>query len=59
MTRPSRARSRAPPAPVVLLAQSEAGYLNLMKLNSCLYLDKPAATCRRSRWTSLPPMPRA
>ncbi len=28
-----------PPAPVVLLAQSEAGYMNLMKLNSCLYLD--------------------
>jgi len=29
-----------PPAPVVLLAQNEAGYLNLMKLNSCLYVDK-------------------
>ncbi|MCL7464861.1 DNA polymerase III subunit alpha [Phaeovulum sp. NW3] len=29
-----------PPAPVVLLAQDEAGYMNLMKLNSCLYLDK-------------------
>ncbi|MFC7705365.1 DNA polymerase III subunit alpha [Plastorhodobacter daqingensis] len=28
-----------PPAPVVLLAQSEQGYMNLMKLNSCLYLD--------------------
>ncbi|WP_322889951.1 MULTISPECIES: DNA polymerase III subunit alpha [unclassified Yoonia] len=27
------------PAPVVLLAQNEAGYLNLMKLNSCAYLD--------------------
>ena len=27
-----------PPAPVVLLAQDEAGYMNLMKLNSCLYL---------------------
>ncbi|WP_372604823.1 DNA polymerase III subunit alpha, partial [Actibacterium sp.] len=26
-------------APVVLLAQNEAGYVNLMKLNSCLYLD--------------------
>ncbi|PQO23034.1 DNA polymerase III subunit alpha [Rhodobacteraceae bacterium WD3A24] len=26
------------PAPVVLLAQSEAGYRNLMKLNSCFYL---------------------
>ncbi len=26
------------PAPVVLLAQNEAGYENLMKLNSCLYL---------------------
>ena len=31
------------PAPVVLLAQSERGYMNLMKLNSCLYLprDRP------------------
>ncbi|WIY26346.1 DNA polymerase III subunit alpha [Parasedimentitalea psychrophila] len=28
------------PAPLVLLAQSEVGYENLMKLNSCLYLDK-------------------
>ena len=26
------------PAPIVLLAQSDAGYMNLMKLNSCLYL---------------------
>ncbi len=31
------------PAPVVLLAQNEAGYLNLMKLNSCLYIDKGGA----------------
>jgi DNA polymerase-3 subunit alpha len=29
-----------PPAPVVLLAQNEAGYENLMKLNTCLYVDK-------------------
>ncbi|SEN09896.1 DNA polymerase III, alpha subunit [Gemmobacter aquatilis] len=29
-----------PPAPVVLLAQTEAGYMNLMKLSSCLYVDK-------------------
>jgi DNA polymerase-3 subunit alpha len=28
-----------PPAPIVLLAQNERGYENLMKLNSCLYLD--------------------
>jgi len=28
------------PAPVVLLAQSEAGYMNLMKLNSALYIGK-------------------
>jgi len=28
------------PAGIVLLAQTEAGYLNLMKLNSCLYLDQ-------------------
>ncbi len=31
------------PAPVVLLAQNEAGYMNLMKLNSCLYIDKGGA----------------
>ncbi|MGC3938572.1 DNA polymerase III subunit alpha [Roseobacter sp. EG26] len=31
------------PAPLVLLAQSEVGYENLMKLNSCLYLDKGGA----------------
>ena len=37
MPRPGE-RPRAP-APVVLLAQNEAGYLNLMKLNSCAYLD--------------------
>ncbi len=28
------------PAPIVLLAQNEAGYMNLMKLNSCLYIGK-------------------
>ena len=28
------------PAAVVLLAQTEAGYLNLMKLNSCMYLQQ-------------------
>ena len=27
-------------APVILIAQSEKGYQNLMKLNSCLYLDE-------------------
>lgn len=32
-----------PPAPVVLLAQTEAGYGNLMKLSSCLYLGKEGA----------------
>jgi len=31
------------PAPVVLLAQSEVGYENLMKLNTCLYVDKGGA----------------
>jgi len=31
------------PAPIVLLAQSEAGYMNLMKLNSCAYLDAGGA----------------
>ncbi len=28
-----------PPAPLVLLAQSEAGYLNLLRLNTALYLS--------------------
>jgi DNA polymerase III subunit alpha len=28
------------PAPVVLLAQNDAGYMNLMKLNSALYIGK-------------------
>ena len=32
-----------PPAPLVLLAQSEQGYENLMKLNSCLYVGKRGA----------------
>ncbi|HHX89237.1 MAG TPA: DNA polymerase III subunit alpha, partial [Paracoccus sp.] len=31
------------PAPLVLLAQNEAGYLNLLKLNSCLYLREGSA----------------
>ncbi len=35
-------RPRAPAA-VVLLAQDEAGYANLMKLNSCAYLDANGA----------------
>ena len=33
----------APVSPIVLLAQSEVGYENLMKLNSCLYVDKGGA----------------
>ncbi len=37
MTPPPR-REAAPAAPIVLLAQSEQGYRNLMKLNSALYL---------------------
>ena len=32
-----------PPAPIVLLAQSETGYRNLMRLNSRLYLGKAGA----------------
>ncbi|MCL3881047.1 DNA polymerase III subunit alpha [Marivita sp. GX14005] len=35
---PAPGERAAPPAPVVLLAQSETGYEHLMKLNSCLYL---------------------
>ncbi|MGR3322686.1 MAG: DNA polymerase III subunit alpha, partial [Pseudooceanicola sp.] len=29
-----------PPAPVVLLAQNETGYANLMRLSTCLYVEK-------------------
>jgi len=37
---PTEPGKRAPdPAAVVLLAQNETGYMNLMKLNSCAYLD--------------------
>ena len=35
---PAPGQRPRPPAPLVLLAQSEAGYENLMKLSSCLYL---------------------
>ena len=37
-TEPAPGERPKPPAPLVLLAQSEAGYEHLMKLNSCLYL---------------------
>ena len=37
------AQQPKPPAPIVLLAQSEAGYEALMRLNSCLYLRKDRA----------------
>ncbi len=37
-TTPEPGKRPDAPAPLVLLAQSEAGYENLMKLNSCLYL---------------------
>jgi DNA polymerase-3 subunit alpha len=39
-TTPDPGKRPEDPAPIVLLAQSEAGYMNLMKLNSCLYLDQ-------------------
>ena len=40
---PGPGEKAKPAAPVVLLAQNEVGYLNLMKLNSCLYIDKAGA----------------
>jgi DNA polymerase-3 subunit alpha len=52
----ARASAPKPPAPVVLLAQNEAGYENLMKLNSCLYLRQGGGQLPRSRWTSWPRM---
>jgi len=41
--RPQPGEKPRVPAPVVLLAQTERGYEHLMKLNSCLYLDKGGA----------------
>ncbi|PUB18495.1 DNA polymerase III subunit alpha [Yoonia sediminilitoris] len=38
-TTPEPGKRPDDPAPIVLLAQNEAGYMNLMKLNSCAYLD--------------------
>ncbi len=38
-TTPEPGKRAEAPAPIVLLAQSEQGYMNLMKLNSCAYLD--------------------
>ncbi|PYE85583.1 DNA polymerase III subunit alpha [Pseudoroseicyclus aestuarii] len=37
---PEPGKQPAAPAPIVLLAQSETGYENLMKLNTCLYLGQ-------------------
>jgi len=37
---PAPGERARPAAPLVFLAQNEAGYLNLLKLNSALYLDK-------------------
>ena len=39
MLKVAPARKARAPAAVVLLAQTETGYENLMKLNSCLYID--------------------
>ncbi|MEJ6399093.1 DNA polymerase III subunit alpha [Yoonia sp. 208BN28-4] len=39
-TTPEPGKRPDAPAPIVLLAQTEAGYMNLMKLNSCAYLDQ-------------------
>jgi DNA polymerase-3 subunit alpha len=36
---PEAGGKAVPPAPLVLLAQSETGYLNLLKLNTALYLS--------------------
>ena len=36
---PRPGEKTAEPRAIVLLAQNEAGYLNLLKLNSCLYLE--------------------
>ncbi|KIN67455.1 DNA polymerase III, alpha subunit [Sulfitobacter donghicola DSW-25 = KCTC 12864 = JCM 14565] len=41
--KPQPGERARPPAPLVLLAQTERGYEHLMKLNSCLYLDNGGA----------------
>ncbi|SEP77430.1 DNA polymerase-3 subunit alpha [Loktanella sp. DSM 29012] len=43
-TTPEPGKRPDAPAPIVLLAQSEAGYMNLMKLNSALYLSGDGLT---------------
>ncbi|MDW4500408.1 DNA polymerase III subunit alpha [Sulfitobacter sp. D35] len=40
---PAPGEKPKPPAPIVLLAQSETGYENLMALNTCLYVGKQGA----------------
>ena len=40
---PQPGDKQRPSGPVVLLAQTERGYENIMKLNSCLYVDKHGA----------------
>ncbi|WP_010140311.1 DNA polymerase III subunit alpha [Oceanicola sp. S124] len=40
---PQPGDKQRPSGPVVLLAQTERGYENIMKLNSCLYVDKMGA----------------
>ena len=40
-------------APIILIAQSEKGYQNLMKLNSCLYLDEEKRGFPRLELTQL------
>ena len=39
-TTPDPGKKPEAPAAIVLLAQSEAGYMNLMKINSCAYLEQ-------------------
>ena len=41
--RTPRRRRRPSPRPIVLLAQNETGYLNLLKLSSCHFLDSGEA----------------
>lgn len=40
---PQPGDKQRPSGPIVLLAQTERGYENIMKLNSCLYVDKHGA----------------
>ena len=53
---PEPGRQPYRPAPVVLLAQSEAGWMNLMKLNSCAHLHDTNGDGLYDKYVHMKPM---